>query len=76
LGFYYNNEAKDLESASSKQLVEVMPNGPLMVYGNIEVKFKDGKTEKKFKVTAFWRWGASDNKPFCDGSHKKIGFEG
>jgi uncharacterized Fe-S cluster protein YjdI len=76
LGYYYNNKVEEISSANSEQIVEVIPNGPLMVYGNIEVKFKDGKTEKKFKVTAFCRCGASGNKPFCDGSHKKIGFEG
>jgi len=28
----------------------------------------------KNKVTAFCRCGASANKPFCDGTHIKIGF--
>lgn len=76
LGFYYNDDAQKVDNATSEQIVEVMPNGPLMVYGNIEVKFKDGTSEKKYKVTAFCRCGASSNKPFCDGSHRKIGFEG
>jgi CDGSH-type Zn-finger protein len=57
-------------------MVEVIHNGPLMVYGNIEVKFKDGTTEKRHNVTAFCRCGSSNNKPFCDGTHRKTGFEG
>lgn len=76
LGYFFNNESKEPESTISEQIVEVTPNGPLMVYGNIEVKFKDGRTEKKYKVTAFCRCGGSSNKPFCDGTHRKIGFEG
>jgi hypothetical protein len=76
LGYYYNNKTEEPIGTISEQIVEVIPSGPLMVYGNIEVKFKDGITEKRNKLTAFCRCGSSNNKPFCDGTHKKIGFEG
>ena len=55
--------------------VEVMKNGPLMVYGNLTVKDAAGNEQPKHKVTAFCRCGASANKPFCDGSHIRIGFK-
>ncbi len=54
--------------------VEVMKNGPLMVYGNLKVKDSNGNEISRRKVTAFCRCGASANKPFCDGSHMRIGF--
>jgi len=54
--------------------VEAMRNGPLMIYGNITVKDSKGNKVFKNKVTAFCRCGASSNKPFCDGTHIKIGF--
>lgn len=78
LGFYMNEgeEKPKVESEHKEQLAEVMPNGPLMVYGNIEVKYADGTSEKKFKTTAFCRCGSSQNKPFCDGAHKKVDFRG
>ncbi|MDZ7650706.1 MAG: CDGSH iron-sulfur domain-containing protein [Cytophagales bacterium] len=60
----------------AETIVETMPNGPLMVYGNVTVKDASGNLTKKNNVTAFCRCGASSNKPFCDGSHKRIGFEG
>lgn len=59
-----------------EQVVEVAPNGPLMVYGNIVVKNSDGTQVTKNRVTAFCRCGASSNKPYCDGTHKKVEFEG
>lgn len=54
--------------------VEVLKNGPLMVYGNLKVKDSNGNESSRSKVTAFCRCGASANKPFCDGSHMRIGF--
>ncbi|WP_194774614.1 (4Fe-4S)-binding protein [Pararhodonellum marinum] len=78
LGYFYNDADKQ-ESESQidfDQVVEIMPNGPLMVYGNIAVKYKNGRQEKKHKITAFCRCGSSQNKPYCDGTHKKISFEG
>lgn len=58
------------------RLVEVRPNGPLLVHGAVTVKRPDGSETKHDAVTAFCRCGQSGNKPFCDGSHKKAGFTG
>jgi hypothetical protein len=75
---YYQNAQTD-ESAvtvNAETLIETTPNGPLLVYGNVSVKDSKGEVMRKNKVTAFCRCGGSHNKPFCDGSHKKIGFVG
>lgn len=64
------------EQVEVETIVEVTPNGPLMVYGNIRIKTADGQETTQHKVTAFCRCGGSGNKPYCDGSHRKIGFEG
>ncbi len=51
------------------------PNGPLLVKGLVEIRSADG-TRSSFHAekVSLCRCGASENKPFCDGSHKKIGF--
>ncbi len=56
--------------------VEVLENGPLLVYGTLHVTKPNGEKEQKNKTTAFCRCGASQNKPYCDGSHIKSGFKG
>ena len=76
LSYYMNSEAGDEVKVVAETIVETMPNGPLMVYGNVTIKDPNGNLTKKNNVTAFCRCGGSSNKPFCDGSHKKIGFEG
>lgn len=76
LGYYFKEKKAENKYSSSEQIVEAIPNGPLMVYGNLEVKLPSGETKKTNKVSAFCRCGASQNKPFCDGSHKKIDFKG
>ena len=70
-----NKEDNDDRETELTTSVEVMKNGPLMVYGNLLVKDGKGNEVKKNKVTAFCRCGASANKPFCDGAHIKIGFK-
>jgi len=59
---------------ASTNVVETLPNGPLLVYGNITVKHAGAEELKESKVTAFCRCGASSNKPYCDGTHVKINF--
>lgn len=63
-------------SHSLETKVEVLPNGPLLVYGTLEVKDTEGNVETKNKTTAFCRCGASQNKPYCDGAHMNIDFKG
>ncbi|MNY58218.1 Iron-binding zinc finger CDGSH type [compost metagenome] len=57
-------------------MVEVLKNGPLLIYGTLKVRDRDGNESIKNKTTAFCRCGGSHNKPYCDGSHVKNGFEG
>lgn len=77
LSFYMNTEeAKGEVNVEAETIVETVPNGPLMVYGNVSIKDSAGVVTKKNKVTAFCRCGGSSNKPFCDGTHKKIDFQG
>lgn len=73
---YMNGEEPAVAATASETIVEITPNGPLMVYGNLTVKDKDGNETRRNKVTAFCRCGASSNKPYCDGTHVKIGFKG
>jgi len=77
LSFFNNNEkeGKKEESASSV-LIQVNPNGPLILKGNCVVKDAEGNETVKENMTAFCRCGASANKPYCDGSHKRIEFKG
>ncbi len=72
---YYMNEEKAISEITEIQ-VEAKLNGPLIVSGSIQVTDTNGNTVGKTKKTAFCRCGASNNKPYCDGAHAKIGFKG
>jgi CDGSH-type Zn-finger protein len=57
--------------------ITVRPNGPLQVEGAIALTDANGKQwDLAGKPAVFLcRCGASENKPFCDGAHKKVGFQ-
>lgn len=76
LSYYYNDETKEKVEVTTQTEVEVTPNGPLLVYGNITIRDAAGNETKRHKVTAFCRCGHSQNKPYCDGSHVRQGFNG
>lgn len=71
-----NKKDKEREAIIEEYEAEALKDGPLMVYGNLKVKHSDGSEKKLSKATAFCRCGASENKPYCDGTHRKIGFKG
>lgn len=56
--------------------IQIMKDGPLVVTGKIKLTDNEGKEFKTYSITSFCRCGASSNMPFCDGTHRKIGFEG
>ncbi|HXX36645.1 MAG TPA: CDGSH iron-sulfur domain-containing protein [bacterium] len=56
--------------------VRIVPtdNGPYQVKGTIELVDAAGNTWQTKETTWLCRCGHSSNKPFCDGTHKKVGF--
>ena len=72
---YIMNDKENNETESIETKVEVLKNGPLLVFGTLKVTHNDGRSETKKKTTAFCRCGQSDTKPFCDGTHGIIGFK-
>ena len=58
--------------------IKVKENGPLIVSGPIAIVDVEGNQYELPAGTgyALCRCGASQNKPFCDKSHQRIGFVG
>ncbi|WP_111682048.1 (4Fe-4S)-binding protein [Winogradskyella tangerina] len=73
---YYMNDSEDKSAETLETKVEVLENGPLLVYGTLKVTLKDGSKDTKNRTTAFCRCGASQNKPYCDGAHVEQDFRG
>jgi CDGSH iron-sulfur domain-containing protein 3 len=55
--------------------IRVTDNGPLMVKGPVTLIDAEGRPYEGLRKTIFLcRCGHSQRKPFCDGSHARIGF--
>ena len=64
-----------LESSGGPLRITPSENGPLLVYGNVTLLTGHGLRTWQGEKTALCRCGHSSNKPFCDGTHAKIGFQ-
>lgn len=57
--------------------ITVTENGPYKVQGPVELLDQSGNPVEADSGTIFLcRCGGSSTKPFCDGTHSKIGFQG
>ncbi len=63
------------EEESRSNVLKVAANGPLVCAGALQVSGRDGAVIQQGESFALCRCGASNNKPFCDGSHREAGFE-
>lgn len=55
--------------------VTACANGPLIVRGDVDLVDEHGEpVEADRRTIALCRCGASATRPFCDGTHKSIGF--
>jgi CDGSH-type Zn-finger protein len=54
--------------------IGVIRDGPIWIRGGIPVEAADGTTYEVRDRVTLCRCGHSSNKPFCDGSHKVVGF--
>lgn len=55
--------------------IKALKNGPLYLEGPHRICSANGETARVDNKTAICRCGASNNKPYCDGSHAAIGFQ-
>lgn len=63
---------------ADETVIRVLNNGPYRVEGPVKILDADGNeidTTGKARIS-LCRCGGSTTKPFCDGTHSKIGFQG
>jgi uncharacterized Fe-S cluster protein YjdI len=73
----YELDGEETKNTNRSEIkIEVLENGPLLVYGTLDVTKPNGEKETKSKTTAFCRCGSSANKPYCDGAHINEEFKG
>ncbi|HVO45008.1 MAG TPA: ferritin-like domain-containing protein [Steroidobacteraceae bacterium] len=54
--------------------IDPQPDGPLQVRGNLEITSGTGRVVARVTAAKLCRCGGSASKPFCDGTHGRIGF--
>jgi len=62
------------EPAPDQTTITARPNGPLFVRGQLHIVGVGGRLIHEETRAALCRCGHSENKPFCDGSHQRVGF--
>jgi CDGSH-type Zn-finger protein len=79
------------DDAGEKRRIAVLPDGPYLVYGGVPLRrkrkivapennaaltWRTGETLATENTYALCRCGRSGAKPFCDGTHARVGFDG
>jgi CDGSH-type Zn-finger protein/uncharacterized Fe-S cluster protein YjdI len=62
------------EPQPEETTINARPNGPLYVHGRVRIMGPGGQLIREDTRAALCRCGNSENKPFCDGSHRRVGF--
>jgi len=89
-GMRVKSTKKNSETKPDNCLITVSKNGPYLVSGSVPLlekiinydskwdtcQWQDGKTYPRQETYALCRCGQSHNKPFCDGMHLKVNFDG
>ena len=70
------NDAAETSASAHSDTMKISPrlNGPLHVQGTLRIENAAGEIIFRGEDAWLCRCGGSKNKPFCDGTHKTIGF--
>ena len=68
-------ESTEQENPENPVSVKIMMDGPIVVKGDFTFQYSGNTKEMKDGIISLCRCGASNHLPFCDGTHRKIGFE-
>jgi CDGSH-type Zn-finger protein/uncharacterized Fe-S cluster protein YjdI len=66
--------AEMLEVRGGPLEIDPLVDGPLRVRGNLEITSGTGRVVARLQQAKLCRCGGSSSKPFCDGTHQRIGF--
>jgi uncharacterized Fe-S cluster protein YjdI len=69
---FKEEESREKEYPTS---IKIMIDGPVVLKGNFTLNYSGNSKDFKDGIISICRCGASDHQPFCDGRHRKIGFE-
>jgi len=61
-------------TAGGKLHIKPVKDGPILLDGNVTIVNSSGRESWRGSKVALCRCGESNNKPFCDGQHRKVGF--
>jgi len=75
LAYYNGGTPEGRVIVMAEVTIEARPNGPYVVTGTVELHDTNGNVLATQTRTVLCRCGASTKKPFCDGTHSKIGFQ-
>jgi CDGSH-type Zn-finger protein len=64
-----------LATRSGPLAIDPQPDGPIRIRGNLEIVSGTGRVVARTQQIFLCRCGGSKNKPFCDSTHKEIGFK-
>jgi CDGSH-type Zn-finger protein len=73
LTYRLDEDGPDVEQELPRQ-VSGVDDGPLVVTGGVTMRSADGTALEMQARTSLCRCGASNAKPYCDGSHAEAGF--
>jgi len=68
-------ESKETVDYENPVSVKIMMDGPIVIKGDFTFQYSGNRKEMKDGIISLCRCGASNHLPFCDGTHRKIGFE-
>jgi CDGSH-type Zn-finger protein len=55
--------------------ITAYPDGPLLVRGDVDIRTADGSpVPRRRRTVALCRCGATGIPPWCDGSHRAVGY--
>lgn len=69
-------DQKDVQKEEEPVSVKVMVDGPIVLKGTFTIDYDGISKEVNDSLVSICRCGVSDHMPFCDGRHRKIGFNG
>jgi CDGSH-type Zn-finger protein/uncharacterized Fe-S cluster protein YjdI len=72
---FVRQDGGEEEAAPSENTIKVTKDGPLTIHGDIEILDAAGTVVARDTRVSLCRCGATENRPYCDNAHRKIGFK-